>query len=388
MALRTKTYRHHDVILTAAFAVAAFTLFSCQQEDVLDNNSGKVTIYPVLSRSVETSIQTRALSGYSEFTDNKQALTANAIAYKINPQTQAETRDADNDKQGVFSPLTEGWRSTVEVMPSFRYNLYTYSRTMPSPTAPTFSYVSASNVTLTFNGLNVITETDPLVGIAAAGASIPENNVAPANYPDLNKGVFNLGTIPAAESGNSTYKAFLALDHLYSKATLSFHIDETYSTLREVRIKDVQIKMDKGTLTGTHTYTFSDQQLNLANDKAMGGSALSINLFDGPNATAEPNENENFITLTTELRKFGYYYFLPLSPTPAMYLEVTYDIYDLKGNPVRENQTAQNKDLFAAISHNGGSAAAGTNYKVDILVSPTYLYQLSDDDLELELTVE
>lgn len=385
MALRTKTYRHHDVILTAAFAVAAFTLFSCQQEDVLDNNSGKVTIYPVLSRSVETTIQTRALEGnYSEFDADKQALSANAIAFNA----QNNTRVADKDKQGVFAPLTEGWRSTVEVEPSYKYNLYTYSRTMPTATTPAFAYGNESNVSLTFNGLNIITETDPLVGIAAAGASLPADNVAPANYPELTKGVFNLGTIPAAESGNSTYKAFLALDHLYSKATLSFRISEAYSSLREVRIKDVQIKMDHGVLTGNHKYTFFDQQLTLATPATIGGGALSIDLFDGTNATAQPNENEDFITLTTEPREFGHYYFLPISPTPAMYLEVTYDIYDLKGKPVRENQTAQNKNLFAAISYNGGTAAAGTNYKVNVLVSPTYLYQLSDDDLELGLTVE
>lgn len=383
MALRTKRDINHDVIRTAAFAVAVVVLASCQKEDVMNSNSGKVTIYPVINSAVETTIQTRALVGYSEFTTSKQALSASAIAF--NAQTDA--RDTEKDKQGVFAPLADGWRSTVEVEPSYKYNLYTYSRTMPTATAPTFAYGSATNVSLTFNGLYIITETDPLVGIAAAGASIPANNVAPDNYPELTKGTFSLGTIPVAES-NSTFKAFLALDHLYSKATLSFRIDNTYSTLREVRIKDVQIKMDKGTLTGTHKYTFFDQQLALANDRTIDGSALSIDLFDGPNATAVPNDDEDFITLTTELREFGYYYFLPLNPTPGMYLEVTYDIYDLNGNPVRENQTAQNKNLFAAISHNGGSAAAGTNYIVNVLVSPTYLYQLSDDDLELGLTVE
>ena len=383
MALRTNIHTNHDIFRTVALAVAALVLFSCQKEDALDGNSGKVTIYPVINRSIETTVQTRALTGftYSEFTDGKQTLSANAIAF--NAQTNA--RVADQDKQGIFAPLTQGWRSTIEVEPSYKYNLYTYSRNMPSAST-TFNFGSDSNVSLTFNGLSILTQVDPLVGVAAAGASLPANNVAPANYPELTKGTFSLGTIPAAENG-STFKAFLALDHLYAKATISFCIDETYSSLRQVRIKDVQIKMDKGTLTGNHTYTFFDQTLRYASDKAIDGSAISIDLYDGDNATATPNQGDDFIALTTEMREFGYYYFLPLDPTPAMYLEVTYDIYDLKGHPVRENQTAKNSNLFVAISFNGGKAAAGNNYQVNILVSPTYLYQLSDDDLELGLTV-
>jgi len=370
------------MVKTVALAVAALVLFSCQKEYTQDNDSGKVTIYPVVSRSVESTVMTRALTGYSEYTADKQVLSANAVAFNAQ-----NTRMADQDKQGIFAPLTEGWRSTVEVEPSYKYSLYTYSKNMPTATTPTFSFGSATNVSLTLSGLDIVTETDPLVGVAAAGASLPADNVAPANYPELTKGVFSLGTIPAASQDGSTFKAFLALDHLYSKATVSFRIDENYNNLRQVRIKDIQIKVDKGTLTGNHTYTFYNQKLTLATDKALNGSAISIDLYDGPNATAQPNENEDFIALTTSMREFGHYYFLPLDPTPAMYLEVTYDIYDLKGNPIRENQTATNSNLFAAISYNGGKAAAGTNYKVNILVSPTYLYQLGDDDLELGLTV-
>lgn len=71
-----------------------------------------------------------------------------------------------------------------------------------------------------------------------------------------------------------------------------------------------------------------------------------------------------------------------------MYLQVTYDVCDLNNHVVRADQTASNYSIFSSIDYNGGRAAAGTNYLVKILVSPSYLYQLSDDDLELGLTVE
>lgn len=387
MTLRTiRRHFGHDVIRTVALAATALIVFSCQEEDALDSSNGKVTIYPVISRSIETTIQTRALPGYAEFTDNKQALTAYAIAF-VNNEGANGARQTDKDKQGVFSPVTDGWRSTVEVEPSFRYNLYVYSRTMPSATAPTFSFPSESDASIEFNGLDIITEKDPLVGVASAGADLPANYTS-ADYPTLTKKAYSIGTIPMTEQEGYTYKAFLALDHLYAKATIYFRIDDRYSQLRSVHIKDAQIKVDHGTLTGTHRFPFSNLTLTYANNKAIGGDPISIDIYDGPNSSAAPNEGDDFIELTTSFREFGHYCFLPIEQALDMYLEVTYDICDLEGNVIRENQTAQNNNLFAAISNNGGKPVAGTNYKVNILVSPTYLYQLSDDDLELGLTVE
>lgn len=397
MALRTKRHTNHDVILTVAFAVTALILTACQKDDMPDSN-GKVTIHPVIDRAIETSIQTRALSGsYTEFTENQQTLSAHAIAFQvvyddINERIESTERDATQDQNGVFSPITNGWRSTVEVEPGYKYYLYAYSRTMPSASTPVFSYGNESNVSLEFNGLDIITESDPLVCVAAAGKVLPDNPAA-NQYPELTKGTFDItsdidkGMVPSTYTDGTSFKAFMALDHLYSKATLSFRIDSRYSQLREVRIKDIEIKVNNNTLPGTHTYYFYSRNLNLASGTAS-GSAKSINLYDGPNATAQPQEGDDFIALTTSDREFGHYYFLPIDPTPSMYLEVTYDIYDLQGNPVRQNQTATNNQLFQAISNNGGKATAGNNYRIKILVSPTYLYQLSDDDLELGLTVE
>ena len=101
MTLRTIRHFGHDVIRTVALAATALIVFSCQEEDALDSSNGKVTIYPVISRSIETTIQTRALPGYAEFTDNKQALTAYAIAFKNNEGANG-ARQLDKDNQGVF----------------------------------------------------------------------------------------------------------------------------------------------------------------------------------------------------------------------------------------------------------------------------------------------
>ena len=397
MALRTIRKHNHDLILTVAVAVTALILFSCQKEDLNLKDNGKVTIYPVIGRAIETTVQTRAIgdtlrnTAFTELTDsNRQTLSVNAIAFKFEDGTWK--RKDSLDEQGIFVPLSTGngdsWRSTVEVTNDYRYSLYTYSRTMPAPNGYEFSYGSESDVSLKFSGLYLLSTTDPLVCVAAAGKLLPDNPQADQRPPLLEK-KFDIGVVSGVGQQGSSTKAYLAMNHLYAKATLSFRIDNTYNQLREVRIKNIKIKVNKGTVTGNHVFKFYTQELKLANNKTISGDPDSVNLFNGPTHLLEPATGKDYIPLSLSDREFGYYYFLPMDPTPAMYLEVTYDIYDrVQGNPVRENQTARNYSLFDAISDNGGKATAGKNYKVKVLVSPTYLYQLSDDDLELGLTIE
>lgn len=388
MTVRTKGLSNLNTFKAVAMTAIALLLFSCQNEQITDDR--RITLYPIIDNKIETAVMTRAdavdKTKYAEYTgDARQALAVKAIAYEPNSSTRALEKDAD----GVFAPMTPtGWRSGVKVEQNYDYNLYVYSSAMPTATPPTFSLTNGA--TLTFDGLNPITTLDPLVCIAASGAVL-EDNPDPNDYPELTEGSFSIGTITTVEvegGGEKKTKAFLAMDHLYSKATLSFRVDDQYSQLRSVRIKDVEIKIEKSTLSGSHTYGFPSKKLTLDANKTYTGSTSSINLFDGPTATAEPEGDNDYIELTTTFKDFGYFYFLPINPIPSMYLQVTYDVCDLNNNVVRADQTASNYSIFSSIDYNGGRAAAGTNYLVKILVSPSYLYQLSDDDLELGLTVE
>lgn len=388
MTVRTKGLSNLNTFKAVAMAAIALLLFSCQNEQITDDR--RITLYPVIDNKIETAVMTRAdavdKTKYTEYTgDARQALTVKAIAYEPNSSTRAQEKDAD----GVFAPLSPtGWRSGVKVEQNYDYNLYVYSSAMPTATPPTFSLTNGA--TLTFNGLDLITALDPLVCVAASGAVL-EDDPDPNDYPELTEGSFSIGTITTVEvegGGEKKTKAFLAMDHLYSKATLSFRVDNQYSQLRKVRIKEVEIKIAKSTLSGSHTYGFPSKKLTLDANKTYTGNPSSINLYDGPTATAQPEGENDYIELTTTFKEFGYFYFLPINPIPSMYLQVTYDVCDLNDNVVRADQTASNYSIFSSIDYNGGRAAAGTNYLVKILVSPSYLYQLSDDDLELGLTVE
>ena len=57
-------------------------------------------------------------------------------------------------------------------------------------------------------------------------------------------------------------------------------------------------------------------------------------------------------------------------------LETTYDVYDRKGNLIREGETASNT---ISLQYN---LTSGQMHTVNITVQPTFLYMLSDPDLD------
>ena len=242
---------------------------------------------------------------------------------------------------------------------------------------------------LEFNGLHIVTTKDPLVCIAAAGKMLPQQPTA-AQLPTLNQGVFSIGQIGAPSQETDSYKAFMAMDHLYAKATLSFRVDTIYNKLRTIRLKAMEVSVPKGTYTGTHTFTFSSNRTTFAGNAAIGGDSVTIDLFNGPAVLDETDESQTYVTLTTDYKEFGHFCFLPINPVQNMNmkLKVTYDICDPKGNVIRENQTTTNATLFNGINNNGKHAERGHDYKINVTVSPSYLYRLSDDDLEYDLIVE
>lgn len=393
MAGNIKGHNNLHIFKTVALVVTVMVMFACCN-DRLEFDGSRVKIYPVIDRKIETSVQTRAAVDttlYSEYADNaqegvtRQPLYAQAISFEAG--SDLNTR-ANKDAQGVFSPIQNGgWRTGVDVESGYDYKLYVYSTVMPSPRDVEFSYVNGV-ASLTFDTLYLLTTNDPLVCVSASGALMPDNpDLTQYHAPTLNSGEFYIGTVTTVtdDGVDKKLKAFIALDHLYAKATLSIRIDGTYSQSRYVLIKDVEVFTPKGVLPGRHTYGFSNNLISPANQTASGDTAW-INLFNGPTSTLQLAQNATCDTLTTDYQQLGYFYFLPMDPLQSMSLKVKYDICDKQGNVTRANMTAINNKVFNGI--NQKVAERGKNYKINITVSPTYLYQLSDGDLIFDSTFE
>jgi len=58
-------------------------------------------------------------------------------------------------------------------------------------------------------------------------------------------------------------------------------------------------------------------------------------------------------------------------------METHYDVYDKENNLIRENQSARN-----TLSLSDLTLEQGKKYTITITVAPTYLYVLSDPDLD------
>ena len=63
-------------------------------------------------------------------------------------------------------------------------------------------------------------------------------------------------------------------------------------------------------------------------------------------------------------------------------LTSVYDVYDKQGNLVRKECTAQNKLEISTLFDGQDATKPGWRYNVEMTIVPTYLYVLSEPDLD------
>lgn len=95
----------------------------------------------------------------------------------------------------------------------------------------------------------------------------------------------------------------------------------------------------------------------------------------------EGNNDEPLTLTTTEQNLRGYLApaAIGASGIEKFVLVTTYDVYDRKGNLIRENQEAMN--TFAPMTLTS-ALLPGEEFTFNITVTPTYLYMLSEPDLD------
>lgn len=388
MGIKGLLHKTNLIRLCASVLLAATTLVSCQRDDIVDRNL--VTLYPVVERNIETTVLTRALTGYSAYNSgSRQTIRAYAVNHDYTPGNEIAT--------GLFSPSADGgWRSTLKVKANESYYVYSYT-SLPGATDYHLNFTGPNDVNLTFSGLSLISGTDPLVSTAAAGKSLVKNP-AQDQYPELTEGSFSIGEVETPANDKST-KVFLAMKHLFAKATLSFKVDPTYNELRTIKVKQVTVSTTAGgTLPGTHKINFKkntdiaqlvkDETTSVSNE-----SQTSVDILRGESSTVtfdDPDAKDCVTLVPDSFIEFGWFTFLPaayLGGNPNLSITVTYDVYD-KSNPavpLRQDQTATNGNILKNLTSGG---AAGNNYRINLTVNPTYLIVLSDTDVSEGLEIE
>ena len=176
-------------------------------------------------------------------------------------------------------------------------------------------------------------------------------------------------------SGDAQVNVPIYLDHLMAKVTPHFYLDKTYAEMRTIEIVKVEMLLPQASMytahvayiptSGTYSVSWSEQ-----------GKYDGMTVFDGSaNPQQLPVEKSEAVAL-------GGSYFCPSQQTTNLSMAVTYNVYDTAGELTRANARAEN-----AILRLGNTLEAGKNYNLYIKVVPSYLYVLSDNDMESSFVI-
>lgn len=304
----------------------------------------------------------RALpSGYVVYSD---------LATKI-PEDEAALRcymtQGDEAKfQGNVTYRSGTWVSKI---PLDNGDYYVYGL-MPGTEASKVESMTAlsgnynNGAVMNIKGLSAVTTSDvcAIVGVKGSGS---------ASNTDITTSGIQLGSFKYnAEEGTDVY---LLIDHLYAAIQLNMNINEDYNALRHIRLTKLTLQSSTvNTVNMTVTMT-----ANETNTSPLTATPPTVTAA----ATGEGTDIEIYKGEEQELQVYNKLVFLactaPIETNTQFVMKTTYNVYDRNDNLIRKNCTAEN-----VLTLPTGGLTRGQKYTFNLTVNPTYLYVLSDPDLD------
>lgn len=265
---------------------------------------------------------------------------------------------------GSFTRDGEGWQSMARVTPATTYTIYGF---MPQSAVQSAgiaavgdNYATGAVLTLT---LPVVSAAD--VCLISGVQGVESSSVA----RNVQRGAFSYTAVDGADKNN----VHLLFDHVYAALQFQFRLNADYAQLRKIQVKELALESTYTTATATLTVTPNATGANPV--AATYGTPAS-----GASATATPfYQPASPLELTTSYQTAeASGYFLPQATVlTGLTLVTTYDVLDRYDNKVREDCISRNSldGLIAGLQ-------AGDRKVIKLTVNPTYLYQLSEPDLD------
>lgn len=169
---------------------------------------------------------------------------------------------------------------------------------------------------------------------------------------------------------------FLLFDHLCSAVTIGIKVDGDYNTLRTIKLK--KMTLQTATESGLMAEK-TDVVVDLV-AKTMGINPISGLSYGATDKDAPVYQSDDGLTLETTSKSF-LSHFLPITGVTKVVITSTYDVYDKKGNLIRKDSKATNTVRLSDIISYFPGVQRGWKYAINLTVKPTYLYVLSDPDL-------
>ena len=273
------------------------------------------------------------------------------------------TADEMVEANGEFS--LNGWTSNLNVKEERQYYIYGY---MPSSLSVNQSKPTngsyADGINLSFTNLPVVTTDDIciVVGVERVVGSTSSANVTEGNYGYL--------------SGINTQNYVnLLMAHLYTGLEVKFKLDADYAKLRSIHLKEVKLTYTAGTVSAT-VNILAGQGIGAPNFTSTSASSQETSLLG--TTDLEVVLDKTAVTTAVSLKEV---YCVPtlFTDNPTMTLTSKYDVYDKEGMILGE-RTSENTISTAWTDAN--PAAPGKKKTITLTVKPTYLYILSDNDLD------
>ena len=171
---------------------------------------------------------------------------------------------------------------------------------------------------------------------------------------------------------------FLLFDHLCSALTIGIKVDGDYNTLRTIKLKRLTLQ------TATESGLMAEKaDVEVWLDKDGSGNPITKLTYTptGSSGTGSPvYQSDEGLTLETTSKSF-LSHFLPITDVTKVVINSTYDVYDKKNNLVRKDCKATNTIRLSDIIAYFPGVQRGWKYAINLTVKPTYLYVLSDPDL-------
>lgn len=298
---------------------------------------------------------------------------------------------SDKDAKGVFSYQAGKWGSSFFLPTNGSYYLYGFMSNEGTledilPVSEDF----ANGATLTMKGLPTATSSDICVIVGVKKGLVTGKNSDNSDIVEISDVKMGQFGYTISDGKNHVY---LLCDHIYAALGLKIWVDETYSTLRTIKLKKVWMTDCKNGSTDIKAKSNISLVLNANNNGTSPINESSINYTNDGNSAAMDtlqkamfvSEKKEGITLSGDFRNptnIQAGYMVPLTSMTDFTLVTRYDVYDTKGNLIRMDQYAANKINISRLFPTIPSLQRGKRYILKLKVKPTYLYVLSEPDLD------
>lgn len=283
---------------------------------------------------------------------------------------------------GNFFKSGGKWRTNINEIPAGTYQLYGY---IPYQTAINYSITDydgaegpngangsySTGAIMTLQNVPTVMPNDLCVVIGAKHGTDKEHDSG------LRQGDFSF---TAKAGGDGKDYVFLLFDHLYAALRIRMRVHDDYAALRTIKLKSLQLNTQAGETKTTKKTTITIKL------KANDGSSSPIETLTFTPTGEEIDGGLEFWSddaghkLTTDLQPFiGH--FMPRGITKLI-LTSTYDVYDTKGNLIRQDCKATNTMVLQDLLTGQTVTERGKRYTIDMTIQPTYLYMLSEPDLD------